>query len=118
MNTDTPRVLSSSTLVGDEVKNDSGERLGEVEDLMLDLETGRIRYAVMSCGGFLGMNKKLLAIPWSSLRVDRKNECVRLDISRQTLENAPGFADDDWPDFSDPALGRTVYSYYGQPTYW
>lgn len=111
-------VLSATTLIGDEIKNTSGQALGKLEDIMLDLDGGSIRYAVMASGGFLGIGDHFFAVPWSALRVDTKDHCVILDISPEKLKGAPGFDKDNWPDFADPAFGKTIYAYYGQPMYW
>jgi sporulation protein YlmC with PRC-barrel domain len=96
------RLLSSSTLSGDEVYNLQNEKLGEIKDFMLDLEDGRIAYAVMESGGFLGMGRKLFAVPWKALSVDQPRQCLLLDMDRETLKNADGFDDDNWPDTVDP----------------
>ena len=90
--------LSASTLIGDPVRNSEDQDLGKNEDFMIDLDTGCIVYAVLSFGGFLGFADKLFAIPWVSMRVDREAECFRLDIDQETLEKAPGFDKDHWPE--------------------
>src|SRR5262245_1280011 len=63
-------VLSADTLTGDKVVNAAGEDLGKIEDFMLDVESGRIRYAVLSFGGVLGLGSKLFAVPPEALTVD------------------------------------------------
>lgn len=65
------RVLSASSLSGDGVRNSAGEDLGKIEDIMLDVPTGRVAYAVLSFGGFLGMGNKLFAIPWEAMSMSR-----------------------------------------------
>lgn len=105
--------LSASTLIGDPVLNTAGDDLGKLEDLMIDLDTGCIVYAVLSFGGFLGMGDKLFAIPWASLRVDLEEECLRMDIDQETLEKAPGFDKDNWPEPKDFGIVTTVYKFYG-----
>jgi sporulation protein YlmC with PRC-barrel domain len=97
-------VLSASSIVSDSVRNPSGEPLGFIEDLMIDLRTGAVRYAVVSFGGFLGLGDKLFAVPFSALEVDTANERLVLDADRSELENAPGFDNDAWPDFGDPSF--------------
>jgi sporulation protein YlmC with PRC-barrel domain len=114
----TPRVLSAHTLCGDAVVNGRGENLGKLEELMIDLEGGRVAYAVLSFGGFLGLGSKLFAVPFESLEVDGENKRFVLDVPREKLEEAPGFDKDDWPDFADRSFGTKVYGYYGVPTYW
>ncbi len=111
-------VISASTLNKDSVRNNQNEDLGKIHDIMIDVEHGRIAYAVLSFGGILGMGDKLFAIPWQSLRVDRQNECMVLDIPKERLENAPGFSQDDWPDMADQRWGGSIYEYYEQKPYW
>jgi sporulation protein YlmC with PRC-barrel domain len=112
------RVLSASTLAGDAVKNSVGEDLGKVDEIMIDIPTGYIAYAVLSFGGFLRMGNKLFAVPWDVLKVDEDQKCFILDIEKSRLENAPGFDKDNWPDMADQSWGRQIYSYYGRTPYW
>jgi hypothetical protein len=79
---------------------------------------GRIAYAVLSFGGFLGIGNKLFAIPWDALKLDEENHEFILDIDRNTLENAPGFDKDNWPDMADPEFGSSIFNYYGYRPYW
>jgi sporulation protein YlmC with PRC-barrel domain len=111
-------VLSASTLKGNDVVNRRGEDLGKIEDLMIDLETGRIAYAVLSFGGFLGMGDKLFAIPWEALTVDTAEKRFVLNVNKELLERAEGFDKSNWPDMTDPAWGVEVYDYYGYKPYW
>jgi sporulation protein YlmC with PRC-barrel domain len=112
------RVMSASTLTGDNVVNAAGEDLGKIQDIMLDTPTGRVAYAVLSFGGFLGMGDKLFAIPWDQLSLDEENKRFVLNVNRAKLENAPGFDKDNWPDMADPSWGSRIYSYYGSHPYW
>ena len=112
------RVLAASTLAGDHVRSPKGDDLGSIEEIMLDLERGRIAYAVLSFGGFLGIGDKLFAVPWSALRIDRGEHEFILDIDRETLEKAPGFDKHDWPDMADPVFGQKVHEHYGRTPYW
>jgi sporulation protein YlmC with PRC-barrel domain len=111
-------MLSAGTLTGDEVVNNKGESLGKIEDLMLDLDRGRIAYAVLSFGGFLGMGNKLFAVPWDALKVDRPNKRCQLDLPKERLEAAPGFDKGKWPKHADSTFMDSVYTYYSTPTYW
>jgi sporulation protein YlmC with PRC-barrel domain len=110
--------MSADTLKGDKVRNWSGEDLGKIEDFMIDLGTGRIRYAVLSFGGVLGMGSKLFAAPPEVLTIDTENECLVMDVEKEALKDAPGFDKDSWPNFADPTFGRDVYQYYGHRPYW
>ena len=110
------RVLSASTLEGDSVRNSAGEDLGKVDEIMIDIPTGRIAYAVISFGGILRMGNKLFAIPWSSLKLDEDEKCFILDVDRERLETAPGFDKDNWPDLADPNF-RSGFTHYGAVPY-
>jgi len=112
------RVLSASTLAGDQVRNLAGEDLGKIEELMIDIPTGRIAYAVLSFGGFLGMGNKLFAVPWEAFTVDEREHELILNVDKKMLEDAPGFDKDNWPDMADPDWGSQIYSHYGFKPYW
>jgi sporulation protein YlmC with PRC-barrel domain len=112
------RVLSASSLTGDKVVNAAGEDLGKIDEIMIDTPTGRVAYAVLSFGGFLGMGNKLFAIPWDKFALDEQNKRFVLNIDRAKLEQAPGFDKDNWPDMADPSWGSRIYSYYGSHPYW
>lgn len=112
------RVLSASTLAGDRVRNSAGEDLGKVEEIMIDIPSGRVAYAVLSFGGFLGMGSKLFAVPWNALTVDENNHEFVMNVDKAALENAPGFDKDNWPDMADPTWGSQIYSHYGYKPYW
>jgi sporulation protein YlmC with PRC-barrel domain len=112
------RVLSASTLAGDRVQNATGEDLGKVDEIMIDIPSGRVAYAVLSFGGFLGMGDKLFALPWNVLRVDQDKKCFVLDIDKKMLEKAPGFDKESWPDMADSTWGAAIFSYYGERPYW
>lgn len=110
-----PQSLSATSIEGTSVHNHSDEDLGHIKDLMIDVGAGFVRYAVLSYGGILGLGDKLFAVPWSALSVDTDAKCLRLDESKDRLQDAPGFDKDDWPNFADPTFGSTVSSYYRQP---
>lgn len=112
------RVLAASTLAGDSVRNSAGEDLGKVDEIMVDIPTGRVAYAVLSFGGFLRMGNKLFAVPWNALKVDEDQKCFILDVDKSRLENAPGFDKDNWPDMADRTWGSQIYKYYGRTPYW
>jgi sporulation protein YlmC with PRC-barrel domain len=112
------RVMSASTLAGDRVRNSAGDDLGKIEEIMIDVPTGRVAYAVLSFGGFLGMGSKLFAIPWEALTLDEREHEFILNVDKQRLENAPGFDKDSWPDMADPSFGKEIYGYYGYEPYW
>jgi sporulation protein YlmC with PRC-barrel domain len=112
------RVLAASALAGGQVKNSAGENLGNIEEIMLDPERGCIAYALLLCGGFLGIGDKLLAVPWSALRIGLSGRDFILDVDRETLKKAPGFDRRHWPDMADPVFGRKTHKHYGRTPYW
>ncbi len=115
-----PQVLSATTMIGDNVVSPEGEDLGTLKELMLDLDEGRINYAVLSFGGFLGMGNKLFAIPWEALTLNPHDHSFTLNVDKDRLENAPGFDKDNWPDQAQYDSGwlNDVYDYYGYTPYW
>ena len=108
-----PAFMSSSSLVGNDVYNLQDEDLGDVKDFMLDMRTGKVAYAVLSFGGFLGMGEKLFAVPWSALTLDTENKRFTLNVTKDRLENAPGFDKDNWPDMANPVWADGIHTYYG-----
>lgn len=111
-----PTLLSAATVTGDDVCNMQDEKLGTIHDIMLDIQTGKIRYAVLSSGGFLGMGERLFAVPWKAFTLDKDNKRFILDVDTERLKNAPGFAKDQWPDMADANWNSTVESYYTRPS--
>ncbi len=84
---------------------------------MLDMRTGRVSYAVLSFGGFLGMGEKLFAVPWNALTLDTANKRFVLNVEKASLENAPGFDKDQWPDMADQSWAMQIHSFYGTQPY-
>ena len=113
-----PNVLSTSAVIGDSIVNRTGENLGKIEELMLDLEMGRVAYAVLSLGGVPGMNDKLFAIPFEALKLDATHEHFTLDVDKDKLRNAPSFDKNNPPKASDRTWGSEVYKFYGYKPYW
>jgi sporulation protein YlmC with PRC-barrel domain len=105
-------ILSASTLSGNSVRNAAGDSLGKVDEIMIDIPAGRVAYAVLSFGGFLGLGNKLFAVPWSALKVDEDEKCFVLNADKRSMENAPGFDKNEWPDMSDPDWDSEISSYY------
>lgn len=93
--------------MGSSVKDASGKEAGKIEDLLID-SRGQIAYAVVSFGGLMGIGDKLFAIPWNAVMVDRDNKTVYLDVTKETLERAPSFPKDRWPDANDREWGSGV----------
>lgn len=113
-----PEIMAAATLTGETVNSPNGEALGKIEAIMLDVRSGRIAYAVLSFGGFLGMGEKLFAIPWSALTLDTHAKSFMLDVSKEKLERAPGFDKDHWPSMADPRWATELHGYYDVVPYW
>jgi sporulation protein YlmC with PRC-barrel domain len=113
-----PEVMAADTLEGNQVVTSDGEDVGKISDIMLDVRSGRIAYAVLSEGGFLGMGTTLHAIPWSALTLDTDAKCFRVDIAAQQLKDDPGFDKEHWPSMEDTAWGTQLHQYYNRQPYW
>lgn len=107
-------LLSADTITGDEVCNMQDKKLGKIQEIMIDITEGRIRYAVLASGGFLGMGDRLFAVPWKALKLDRENKRFILDVDIERLKSAPGFDKDEWPNMADTTWNSTVESFYGK----
>lgn len=113
-----PELMAAGTLEGNDVLNLEGEKLGTIQDIMLDVPKGKIAYAVLSRGGVLGMGDKLFAIPWTALTLDTARKCFVLNVDSQRLKDAEGFDKDKWPKMADFTWASEIHDYYDQPTYW
>lgn len=111
-----PRTLSATTLLKEPVHDIRDERIGKIEDYMVDLEGGCIEYAVLSFGGFLGIGSKLFAIPWNSMQLDTDRHVWTLDVTEDRLKQAPGFDKDNWPDMSDTQYRDSIQSFWAANT--
>jgi len=107
-----PRLMGAETLIGNDVYNHHDEKVGDIKEIMLDMSTGKVSYAVLSFGTFLGMGGKLFAVPWSALALDTANERFMLHIEKERLENAPGFDKDSWPDMAETQWQESISTYY------
>ena len=112
-----PKLMGADTLVGNDVYNQKSESLGDIKEIMLDVPTGRVSYAVLSFGGFLGMGEKLFAVPWAALTLDTVNKRFVLNVEKDRLETAPGFDKDKWPNMADPSWAEGIHAYYGTKPY-
>jgi len=112
-----PYLMGADTLVGNDVFNRDSEDLGDIKEIMLDMRTGRVSYAVLSFGGFLGMGEKLFAVPWDALKLDTENKRFVLDVNKERLSSAPGFDKTKWPNMADKGWEDSIHTYYGTKPY-
>jgi len=108
-----PTLMGAKTLIGDDVSNHNDEDLGDIKEIMLDMRSGEVAYAVLSFGGILGMGEKLFAVPWHSLTLDTVNKRFLLDVDKDRLKNAPGFDKDHWPDMNSADWRNEINNFYG-----
>ncbi len=104
-------VISSDKVEGTKVYNGSGDKLGSIDDLMIDKRTGHIRYAVLEFGGFLGMGTDRYPIPWDVLRYDTERDGYVIPLDKTTLEKAPRYRLEDAPVY-DNDYGSRIDRYY------
>lgn len=81
-------IVGSRSIIGDKVKNTDGVDLGEIKDLLIDHETGKIEYGVLSFGGFMGVGDKQIAVPFESFIFQEDGKYFELNVDREVLENA------------------------------
>lgn len=117
---DLPWTLAKgSAFIGADVKNPQGENLGDIKDIVIDRASGRIVYAVVSFGGFLGLGEKLFAVPWSAFAQSTTNrDNFVLAIDKERLKNAPGFDSNNWPQMASRDWVSNLYTYYEVAPYW
>ena len=95
---DPVRILTAKSIIGDKVFNDSGEDLGKIVDIMLNIDCGKIENVVVAFGGFAGINEKYFAVPFEALTLDTENQTFIFEQSRAAFENSPGFDKKHWPE--------------------
>ena len=103
--------VKASSIIGTDVVNPKVSNLGDIKEVVIDPHTGRVAYAIVSFGGFLGMGEKLFAIPFSAFKYNEAENEYVLDVSKERLKTAPGFDPDHWPRLSDEKWNRDVYKY-------
>ena len=111
-----PTIVSAPKEIGEPVVNRQNETVGTIVDVVVDIQDGSIRYAVLSFGGVMGVGNKLYAVPWRSLDFSPTENKLILKVDKEKLKNAPGFDKDRWPDFGDDGWSRGVRTYYGDTT--
>jgi len=112
------RIQKASEMIGRTVQNDRGEKIGEIKDLVLDVDRSRIVYGVLSFGGIMCVGDKLFAIPTGVLQMPGTASYVVLSVDKEQLKSASGFDKNHWPNMADPTLVTTTYEFYGQRPYW
>jgi PRC-barrel domain len=115
---ETYSLIGSDKVEGTAVYRSNGERVGKIERVMIDKLTGKVAYAVMSFGGFMGIGEDNYPLPWSLLTYNPRLEGYEVNVSEQQLKGAPRYSKHESWDWSDRARGREVSDYYGVAPFW
>jgi sporulation protein YlmC with PRC-barrel domain len=107
-----PELMGAETLVGNDVYNTEGEDIGDIKEIMLDMRSGRVGYAVLSFKPFLSMGEKLFAVPWNAMKLDTEQKRFTLDVDKDRLKEAPGFDKSHWPNMADQTWQKEINTYY------
>jgi len=105
-------VISSDKVEGTAVYSPDGDKLGSIDDLVIDKRSGLVRYAALEFGGFLGIGTDRYPVPWALLKYDTSKDGYVIPLAAEQLDKAPRYAESQQPDYSDD-YGRRVYDYYG-----
>jgi len=117
-NRETSSLIGSDKVEGTAVYRSNGERAGQIERIMIDKLSGKVAYAVMSFGGFMGIGEDYYPLPWSLLTYNPQLGGYEVNIGEEQLKGAPKYSKHETWDWSDRERGRKVYDYYGAPPYW
>ena len=112
------QLIASDRVEGTSVRRPNGDKIGHIERLMIDKVSGKVSYAILSFGGFLGLGTNLLPLPWGRLRYNPRFEAYELDIEDEELQRAPSFRADKDFDWGDRTQEAELHRYYGIPPYW
>jgi len=105
-------VISSDRVEGTKVYNEAGDKLGSIDELMIDKRSGQVRYAVLEFGGFLGVGADRYPLPWEALKYDPERGGYVVPLDKERLKSAPRYPQDEVPDYTDD-YARRVHNYYG-----
>jgi sporulation protein YlmC with PRC-barrel domain len=111
-------LLRSKTLFEYRVKSPQGEDLGKIEEVMIDMEIGRVAYAVLSFGGLWGLGSKWVPVPWDAVALRPDEKVLLLKIEKEKIEKAPNFESATLPELANRQWGAVIHTYYGYPPYW
>jgi sporulation protein YlmC with PRC-barrel domain len=115
---ETTDLISSEKVEGTAVMNKQGEKIGSIESVMIEKRSGKVAYAVMSFGGFLGIGHEHHPVPWNALVYDTRLSGYVIDADRARLEAAPKYSGTQTPNWSDRDWGQRIHQHYGTRPYW
>jgi PRC-barrel domain len=115
---ETSRLISSEKVTGTSVENTNGDNLGSINEIMIDKISGKVGYAVLKYGSFMGMGGKLFALPWDMLKYDTSRDAYIVGIPVERLKGAPSYDEGTEPNWGDPQYAKDVHDYYGSQADW
>ncbi len=115
---ETWQLIAADKVEGTPVYNHEGNKLGAVDSIMLNKRTGKVAYAVMSFGGFLGIGEEFHPLPWDVLNYDTERDGYIVNLTKEQLEQAPRYAREDQTRLRDRQYEKKVFDYYAVPPYW
>jgi len=115
---ETTSLVPADKVQGTEVYNPAGENLGSIHDVMIDKKSGKVAYAIMAFGGFLGMGNNYHPLPWSLLKYDTAKGGYVVDLDRTQLEGGPSYAQGAEPAWGDRGYESKIHEYYTSGPYW
>lgn len=112
------QVIRAKKVLGTDVKDSSGDKIGQVEDIVLDKLSNNILFAVVGFGGVLGMGEKFHPVPWSVLDYDTEENAYTVRMSKDQLKAAPADTIESLTREDGIAFRDKTYEYYGAERYW
>lgn len=112
---ETGSLIGSDKVQGTVVYDPQGEKIGSIERVMIEKASGKVSYAVLSFGGFLGIGDDHYPLPWASLKYDTQLGGYKTNVTSEKLKGAPKYSQSQTWDWEDRTRGRQVYDYYGTP---
>lgn len=107
------RTQSATLVFGAKISNQEGTKVGQIQDLIVDLKSGQVIYAIISLDDEMGIDDKYFPIPVKALKENPEREEIVLDIEESQLETAPSYTKQEWPREYDEEFINSVYSHYG-----
>src|SRR5450432_1997859 len=115
---ETPSLIGSDKVEGTAVYRSNGEKIGQIQRVMIGKQSGKVGYAVMSFGGFMGIGEDYYPLPWSLLTYNPQLGGYEINIGEEQLKGAPKFSKSETWDWASPASGKMVFDHYGLPPHW
>ena len=115
---ETTRLIGSDKVEGTAVRRSNGDKVGSIERVMIDKRSGKVAYAVMSFGGFLGIGDEYRALPWNVLKYNEDLDAYELNVNEDQLRGAPA-PERGWDTGTvDRGWERNIHDYYRVSPYW